>query len=297
MTQSVLTSIVMVTYHTGPVLNLAVAAALAQTVPVELILVNNGNPPDIEQNLKDLTSNEPRLTLVTGHGNVGFATACNMGARMAHGEHLLFLNPDSLLPVDAVEKILTHKAQLKPPYMLGARLFDEKGRDQRGCRRALLCPTTAAIEALHLHRLFPRWRLNFHEQDIPKTAAAVPAISGAFMFMDAKAFWDIQGFDEGYFLHVEDLDLCLRFRRSGGEIYFIPDIVVTHVGSTSKATSSFIERHKMRGFIRYFHKNFRDTLPLPILWLLDAAIVMRFFLLVSKSWVSGCILHAQNKTR
>ena len=67
-----------------------------------------------------------------------------------------------------------------------------------------------------------------------------------------------------------------RFREAGGEIYFAPDIRVTHIGGTSQAPSVFIERHKARGFVRYFHKNFKDRYPLPFLWLLDLAIWTRF---------------------
>ncbi len=110
---------------------------------------------------------------------------------------------------------------------------------------------------------------------LPQTIAPMPAISGAFMFLPREDFWNMGGFDEKYFIHVEDLDLCLRFRRAGGGIYFAPDIRVTHVGATSNATKAFIEKHKARGFVRYFHKNFGAEYPLPLLWLLDAAIWVR----------------------
>jgi GT2 family glycosyltransferase len=95
------------------------------------------------------------------------------------------------------------------------------------------------------------------------------------MFLPREDFRRIGGFDEDYFLHVEDLDLCLRFHRAGGEIYFAPDVAVTHIGGTSKATGAFIEKHKARGFIRYFHKNFGGQYPAPFLWLLDLAIWVR----------------------
>ena len=70
------------------------------------------------------------------------------------GDYLLFLNPDSLLPPDSLQKLQLHTAGLKRPFMLGARLLDEDGSDQRGCRRALLTPATAFIEALHLGAFF-----------------------------------------------------------------------------------------------------------------------------------------------
>lgn len=272
-----LTSIIMVSYHTGPVLFEAIAGVLAQTAPVELCLVDNGNPPDIVTKLNGLAASDSRIRVITGHGNIGFSRACNVGARMANGSHFLFLNPDSKLLPDAVQKLQDHAAILKRLFMIGARVVDEQGQDQRGSRRALLSPTTAFIEALHLGFLFPKARLNFNHESVPQVLTPVPAISGSFMFLPCDDFWNIKGFDEDYFLHVEDLDLCFAFRKAGGEIYFAPDIIVTHVGGTSNVTSAFIEKNKARGFIRYFHKNF-DDYPVLMLWALDAAVWVRAWL-------------------
>lgn len=278
-----LTSIVMVSFYTGPVLFEAVRSVLAQTEPVQLCLVDNGNPPEVVEKLKVMAAQDPRMQLITGQGNVGFSKGCNTGARAAMGEFLLFLNPDSKLRSDAVAQLKLHAKKLQRPFMIGARLLDEDGTDQRGCRRALLTPKTALIEALHLHQFFPGERLNYNEQPVPDTITPMPAISGAFMFFTKQDFWRINGFDEGYFLHVEDLDLCLRFRRSGGEIYFAPDVLVIHIGGTSKATKAFIEKHKARGFVRYFHKNFSRDYPKPLLWPLYAAIWLRTWLKIGLS--------------
>ncbi len=117
--------------------------------------------------------------------------------------------------------------------------------------------------------------MNFNDEPVPLAITVMPAISGAFMYLPREDFWKIDGFDEGYFLHVEDLDICLRFRRAGGEIYFAPDVVATHIGATSKATKWFIEKHKARGFIRYFHKNFAGEYPAVLLRLLDLAVWAR----------------------
>ncbi len=279
-----LTSVIMVSYYTGPVLDQAMAAVLAQTAPVELILVNNGNPPEVEARLDAKAKNEPRLQFISGHGNVGFSKGCNLGARAAKGEFLLFLNPDSVLQPDTIERLHCHAEKLKRPFMLGARLLDERGKDQRGCRRAILTPKTAFIEALHLEKYFRKHRLNFHEEPVPAEITPMPAISGAFMFLHKDDFWRIKGFDEGYFLHVEDMDLCLRFRRAEGEIYFVPDVVVTHIGATSKVTSLFLEKNKARGFVRYFHENFGHAYPQFILWALDAAILGRLWLKQALAW-------------
>lgn len=275
---SPLTSIVLVSFYTGETLFSAIGAVLGQAAPVELIIVDNGNPGDVVARLQEMTEADARLKIITGHGNVGFSRGNNLGVAASEGEYLLILNPDCILREDAVEKLLAHARALRSPFMIGARILNEDGSDQRGCRRELLTPTSALVEALHLGGLFPRHRLNRHEEKVPEAIAPIPAISGAFMFLPRRDFDHIGGFDEGYFLHVEDLDLCFRFRKAGGEIYFAPDVVATHIGGTSEATSDFVERHKTRGFSRYFHRNFGENTSFILLACLDIAIWMRYLL-------------------
>jgi GT2 family glycosyltransferase len=273
-----LTSVILVSFHTGGILFRAIDAVLRQTAPVELIVVDNGNPETILAQLQIIAATETRLKVITGHGNVGFSRGNNRGVAASAGDNVLILNPDCLLQSDAVERLDYHAAALPAPFMISARILNEDGTDQRGCRRELLTPTTAFVEALHLSRLFPKHRLNRHQERIPDVFAPIPAISGAFMFMRRVDFDRIGGFDEGYFLHVEDLDLCFRFRKAGGEIYFAPDVIATHIGGTSAAASDFVERHKARGFVRYFNRNFGETTPRILLWLLYLAIWLRYFL-------------------
>lgn len=284
-----LTSIIMVSYHTGPVLFEAIAGVLAQSVPVELCLVDNGNPPEIVAQLRGMAANDSRIQFITGHGNIGFSRACNKGARVAKGEYLLFLNPDSKLLPDALQHFHAHAETLQSPFMIGARVVDEQGCDQRGSRRALLTPKTAFIEAFGLDSFFPEERLNFNHEPVPEVLTPIPAISGSCMFLSRKDFWSIDGFDEDYFLHVEDLDFCLRFGWGKGIIYFAPDIVVTHIGGTSDVTTAFVEKHKAWGFSRYFHKNFGRDYPILALFALDIAIWLRTGLKISMAKVKAKI--------
>jgi N-acetylglucosaminyl-diphospho-decaprenol L-rhamnosyltransferase len=270
-----LTSVIMVSYQTGPVLFEAITSVLAQTKPVELCLVDNGNPPAVVAQLQAMARKDSRIQFLSGHGNIGFSKGCNLGAHHSEGDYLLFLNPDGKIPAAALEELKQHAATLRHPFMIGARLLDKNGKDQRGCRRALLTPTTAIIEALHLGNWFPHMRLNFNDHALPPHIMPMPAISGAFMFLSRDDFWHVGGFDEDYFLHVEDLDLCLRFRRAGGEIYFVPDLVVTHIGGSSQVTTFFVESFKATSLTRYFHKNFGGEYPGFFLFFLDIAIWAR----------------------
>jgi GT2 family glycosyltransferase len=279
----------MVSFYTGPELFSAIASVLSQRVPVELIVVDNGNPEQAVEALKRKSSADPRMKLVTGHGNVGFGKGNNMGVAESRGDYVLILNPDSRLNDESLAKLHSHADALPHPFMIGARILNEDGSDQRGCRRELLTPCSAFVEALHLHCLFPRLRLNLHEEPVPASITPMPAISGAFMFLSREDYDLIGGFDDGYFLHVEDLDFCFRFHKAGGEIYFAPDVPVTHTGSTSLSTTDFLERHKAKGFTRYFHRNFRGKYPLILLWSLDIAIWGRYILRRSTNFIASRI--------
>ena len=273
-----LTSIILVSYNTGPVLFSAIDAALRQTAAVEVVVVDNGNPEAVVNELTVRAATNPRLKVVHGHGNVGFSRGNNIGVAASKGDYVLVLNPDCLLRADAVERLLRHAASLPSPCMIGARLLNEDGSEQRGCRRELLTPMSAFVEGLHLWALFPGKRLNRHEEPLPASITPMPAISGAFMFLSRHDYDYVGGFDGGYFLHVEDLDLCFRFHKAGGDIYFAPDVVATHIGGTSAEASDVTESHKTRSFIRYFHRHFEGVCPLVLLWCLDAAVGLRYFL-------------------
>ena len=273
----------MVSYRTGPVLSAAIEAVLApdQAGVVELVLVDNGNPPEVTTELARRAKTDPRFMLVTGHGNVGFARGCNVGARRARGRYLLLLNPDCRLGSGAVPALLAEAAALGDDWMLGCRVLDPDRSDQRGSRRALLTPCTALVETFRLDtlapRLFHRYRLNHHDRPLPRDTARVPAVSGACMMLPAATFRAVGGLDEGYFLHVDDLDLCLRLHRSGVPIYFAPHVQAVHHAGSSQAGPVRVEWHKTRGFLRYFRVHFRNPFSCFLLGpLIGAGALARF---------------------
>lgn len=278
-----LTSVVLVSYHTGAVLNQSLKQVLAQSQPVELIVVNNGNPPEVLLHLQKMAQQEHRLKLLNGQGNVGFATGCNLGAKQAQGEYLLILNPDCVMSPHTLEQCLTEAAKLPQPYMLGARLMGSDGHEGRGGRRDMLTPLNGLVYAVGLSRIFPSFRFNHHQDPVPAQTAPVPAISGAFMFMPWSQFAELGGFDESYFLHVEDLDLCMRFHQNGGKIYFAPKIEVMHVKGTSDVTSYFVERHKIKGFRRYFARYYAAPFDKTVTFMLLALLYSRLFFKLVKS--------------
>ncbi len=259
------TSVVMVTYQTGASLRLAVESVLAQAALKELVVVDNGNPEETLSWLRSVAEANKKVTLLTGHGNIGFGAACNKGAAQLSGEFILLLNPDSILPEKALSDM--QEALEKHPdfWAAGAHVLNADGTEQRGGRRRLLTPQTAISESLYLYRLLGWERMNLHKEPLPDAPVEIEAISGAFVFIRREFYERLAGMDEGYFIHVEDMDFCRRIRDAGGKILFVPQVKLLHLKSTSKVSSLFVEWHKTKGFIRY-HQKFYP----PLIWALMA---------------------------
>ncbi|MDD3181227.1 MAG: glycosyltransferase family 2 protein [Alphaproteobacteria bacterium] len=270
-----LTSIIMVTYHTGRVLEAAIDAVLDQTAEVELILVNNGNPPELEKRLIEKFRDDPAVRLMTGHGNIGLARGYNLGVRVASGDHVLLVNPRCLLPPTTVAVLIEQAATAQTPYLLGARLVDQMGRNKKGSRCSLLSPASAAIEGLHLAKYFPGRRLYLHQEPLPAKKDLVPAISGSFMFLRTKNYLSVHGFLECYKTYVADMDFCYRFNQWGGHTYFLPQLKVFMADKEKSAPVVQREEEKVLEFIRYFHENHGDKYFQPLLWAIYGVIWLR----------------------
>jgi N-acetylglucosaminyl-diphospho-decaprenol L-rhamnosyltransferase len=251
-------SAIVVTHHTGQPLELCLRSLFAEPWVDEVVIVDNGNPPDVESSLRALQADRRDVTLIQGHGNVGFSRGCNLGAVAARGAYLLFVNPDVVLHRGAVERMVQAGQGAASPWIVGGRLLDRKGREQRGARRELLTPWRAFVGATGLatfERLAPIFR-DVHRERDPKPADVVPipVVSGALMLTPREDFDTLQGFDEAYFLHVEDIDICRRAVEAGGAVLFQPGAEALHFGSTSRASWAFVEGHKARGMNVYFRK-------------------------------------------
>lgn len=245
-------SIVMVSYYTGPSLMESVPAVLADPDILELIIVDNGNTASARERLWALAKGERRIRLVQGQGNVGFGRACNYGARLAKGDYILFLNPDAVIEKGTAMTMAECGDGLTRPWIAGGNLQTVNGVEQRGSRRSALTPMAAVVSFTPLHKLPGFKSIHLEHLPLPEGPVEMPIVSGACLMVDRESFDMLGGFDERYFLHVEDIDICRRAKLSGGDVFFVPDAKVMHYGSTSKARIVRVERNKFHGFIRYF---------------------------------------------
>jgi N-acetylglucosaminyl-diphospho-decaprenol L-rhamnosyltransferase len=189
---------------------------------------------------------DPRLRFIANPDNPGFAVACNQGAADSSVPWLAFVNPDCLVEVDTLARLREH-AEQDAPALLGADLVDEDGVHDAAARRhdpdfaAMLRSPAAARLGVKI--------------DLTMRTQAVDAVSGALMLLPRWLFERVGGFDVGYRLHAEDLDLCRRVRDVGARVAVANDVRVVHVrGVSSRSRPLFVEWHKHRGLWRYFGK-------------------------------------------
>jgi GT2 family glycosyltransferase len=249
-------SVVMVVYMTGAALGESLACALKDQLVGELVVVDNGSTPEDLLYLRQLAERDGRVKLVTGHGNIGFARAANLGARTAGGETLVFLNPDAFLQTNCVAELVREIASRPVPCIVGGRVLNADRTEQRGARRGDITPITAllSLSGLARRRALRRFEVHWEDEPPPTSVTDVPTISGACFCMRRADFDAVGGFDEKYFLHVEDVDLCWRVRKAGGSVLFHPRAEVIHLGHTSLVSPLRVEFHKGVGLARYFRK-------------------------------------------
>ena len=275
---------VVVNYHTGALLGDCLRRVLACPQLAELVLVDNGSKVgEIDELLAQLS--DRRILRLDLPSNPGFAVACNRGARASQSPWLLFLNPDCLIEADTLTRLSEVAQANEHIAILGAALIDGLGNIDAASLRRDPLPTRAIATALGLDRL-GREGVTIHIPADARDPMFGDAVSGALMLIRRDAFNAARGFDEGYFMHAEDLDLCRRVRELGFEVCCVPAVRVVHVkGVSSRRRPIRVALAKHRGLLRYFNKFDAPNTRWPVRWLIHLGAWARLMVsLVQALW-------------
>ena len=276
-------SIIIVNFNGGELLTECVRSVLTSSVPVEVLVSDNGST-DGSIHFLEQTMIDERLHIEKNNENLGFAAANNRVIPMATGEYILILNPDCLMKAETLENML-NQMELRPEAgMAGCLIRNLDGSEQAGCRRRVPTPWRTLVRMLYLDRVSPNHpkfkSVNMHQKPLPDKSVYKEAISGAFMLVRRFAMDEVGLMDEGYFLHCEDLDWCMRFRQKGWKILFVPHVEVIHAkGVCSSPRPVRVEWHKHKGMVRFYRKFFRHQYPVVLMWCVIGAVWLRFLLL------------------
>jgi GT2 family glycosyltransferase len=246
MTQQQIAAVV-VTYESGSTIDECLRRLRAADGIAEIRVVDNRSGDDTLEIVQRHALQDPRLHFIANPDNPGFATACNQGAADSHAPWLVFINPDLMVEPDTLVR-LRERAEGLGEALLGVEQVDQHGRPDGAVRRR--DPDFAAM--LRSPRRGAQLSVPV---DPAQTLQPVEAISGALMLIPRALFERIGGWDAGYRLHAEDLDLCRRARQAGATVAVANDLTVLHLrGVSSRARPFFVEWHKHRGLWRYFRK-------------------------------------------
>ena len=183
----------------------------------------------------------PRVRLVRSEENLGFARANNLVLRQARSEFVLLLNPDTIVHDRAFDEPIAFLRRTPEAGMVTCRLVKADGTLDLACRRSFPNAFDGFSRAVGLAQAFPRSRLfaryNVTYLDENETYE-VDAVNGAYMMVRRNAMEQVGLLDEDYFMYMEDLDWCHRFREHGWRIFYHPTTTVVHLKGQSGKQSS-----------------------------------------------------------
>lgn len=274
-------AVVVVSHESASTLDDCLLRLRAAHGVAEIRVIDNASQDGTLDLIQRHAAMDVRVRFIGNPDNPGFAVGCNQGAKESASPWLAFVNPDLMVEVDTLSRLRAHALALDGEVLLGVELMDEAGVHDEAARRR--DPDFAAMLAS------PTRATKLGIANDGSALQTVDAVSGALMLLPRTLFDRLAGFDEGYRLHAEDLDLCRRARVAGATVAIANDIRVLHVrGVSSRTRPLFVEWHKHRGLWRYFRKFeatrrsvFTSVAVLAIIWL-------RFFMVfVRKSTTTG----------
>jgi N-acetylglucosaminyl-diphospho-decaprenol L-rhamnosyltransferase len=197
----------------------------------------------------------PRVLLFEAASNLGFAQATNLGIRATSGELVLLLNPDTVVPPGAIDRLVA-RLDATGADAAGPRLVDADGRPELSFGRApgpLREASRKLLLRLDGRGLGPARRLVASATSVERE---VDWITGACLLVRRRAAEAVGLLDERYFLYMEDVDFCAAIRARGGRVLFTPDAEVVHLrGRSGVASGGAADRAWHASHLAYYRKH------------------------------------------
>ena len=258
-------SVIVVSFNTREVLRECLTSVFneARTLRAEILVVDNastdGSPEMVEREF-------PEAILLRSATNLGFGAANNLALEQARGRYFVLLNSDAFFAPGALSLAIRHMEETPGCALGGARLIGRDGSWQPSsrCFHSLfndLIVLTGLAAKYPKSRLFGRFDRTWADESLPSTVDWVP---GAFSIIRPEALRRVGLFDPAFFLYYEEVDLCRRLKRAGLDIWYWPDIVVTHIGGESSrqlktldlaGQSAQVVLWRMRSTLLYYRKH------------------------------------------
>lgn len=233
-------TVVIVNYNVKHFLQQCLHSVVRATTNIksEIFVVDNNST---DNSVKMLQENFPQVTIIANKENLGFAKANNQAFRLAQGEYVLLLNPDTLVEEDTFEKIIRFMDNTADAGALGVKMINGKGEFLPESKRGLPIPSVAFYKIFGLAKFFPKskkfgsYHLTYLSND---KIHSVEVLSGAFMFVRRTVLEEVGYLDEDYFMYGEDIDLSYKIIQKGYKNYYFPHTKIIHYKGESTKKSS-----------------------------------------------------------
>ncbi len=228
-------------------------------IELEIFIVDNAST---DGSVEAIREQYPHLDLQANKRNAGFAAANNQAFKKCTGRWVLLLNPDTVLNADAIVGMVDHLKENEDVGAVGVSLVDQKGKTQNAHDN--FPSVLTELFSKHVLRLVMPWRFPSKRFQSKKPFDS-QVIIGACLMLKAEVLWRVDGFDEEFFLFVEEADLCRRIWNAGFRVVMLPQYQIVHGLHPSKAkaptwaslegyrsTALFVAKHGSPGLAKFF---------------------------------------------
>jgi N-acetylglucosaminyl-diphospho-decaprenol L-rhamnosyltransferase len=249
--------VVIVSYRSRDLLRECLGALRAHppSRPMSIVVVDNSSG---DGTIEMVEHDFPEVDLVATAENIGFAAATNLGVRRGNAQYVLALNPDTAVTAEALDGVAAVLDSHAEVAVVGPRLARPDGSFDHAARRSFPTPLSALGHFTGVGRRAGATRRLAAYRAPEVESGPVDAVNGAFMLMRRSAFEAAGGFDEGYWMYMEDLDLSYRLAQEGWVSWYEPGVTVGHVkgGTVGGPRPPRLNWHFHRGMGRFYRRHY-----------------------------------------
>lgn len=208
--------------------------AHSENLKIEIMVVDNFSQDKTVEVLKTYGG---KIKLIENSANLGYAKGCNQGLKIAQGNYILLLNPDTEVTETSLKKMFQFMEQSPEVGALGPQLLDFQGQIQPSCRRfpnykLLLWEFSGLSRLFPKSQLFGAWKMGDFDF---KTTREVDQPMGSALLVRKKVIEQVSMMDERFSMFYNDVDLCKRIKQAGWKVYFYPKAKIYHFKGASTA--------------------------------------------------------------
>ena len=287
-------SIIIVNYNTKQLLVDCVKSIINTTknISYEIIVVDNNSTDNSVLSIKKKVLSIKNLKIIENEKNVGFSRANNIGIEKAKGRYILFLNSDTIVYSNTLEKMIEFMDEYQDAGAATCKVVLPSGELDDASHRGFPTPLNSLYYFSGLSKIFPKSK-NFAGYNLSyidvNTTHEIDACAGAFMIVRKEAGKKIGWWDEDYFWYGDDLDFCYRLKNFGFKIYYVPTVSVLHYKGVSggikeiskhlttanKETQKQAMDARFNAMKIFYNKHYKNDYPWFVNWIVYKGIDLR----------------------